>query len=212
MNVGHTSTSSAVVLRVNGREVLTLGDCCRVTQRRDPNSPFMPRGCNGKIPRHPTPPTMYHQQPKWVKSTFSKSAMYRLNQEGGWEQCEHRRKLDYSILAISDTRNKSRYVTLNPVVTPLRGWSILNRVSTMSLSGTLLETLHLLVLKGVMPILNSSHLLMCFIAQRSRGMLICITSTHAVLKSIYAWLQVLFLLQQIAGRVLSGRWEWHYKF
>ena len=41
MNVGRASTSSAVVLRVNGREVLTLGDCHRITQRRDPNSPFM---------------------------------------------------------------------------------------------------------------------------------------------------------------------------
>ena len=41
-----------------------------------------PRGSQRKIPKHPTPPTMYRQQPKWVKSAFGKSLIISLNQAG----------------------------------------------------------------------------------------------------------------------------------
>ena len=42
----------------------------------------LPKGLHRKIPKHPTPPTMYRQQPKWVKSAFGKSLIISLNQAG----------------------------------------------------------------------------------------------------------------------------------
>jgi hypothetical protein len=39
------------------------------------------RGSHRKIPRHPTPPTMYRQKPKWVKSGFGKSVIISPNQD-----------------------------------------------------------------------------------------------------------------------------------
>ena len=40
-HIGHGPISLAVVLRVNGREVLTLRNCCHITQRCDSNTPFI---------------------------------------------------------------------------------------------------------------------------------------------------------------------------
>ena len=42
-------------------------------------------------PVYPTPPTMYHQQPKWLKSAFGKSLIISHNQPKSGRRREHSR-------------------------------------------------------------------------------------------------------------------------
>ena len=49
------------------------------------------KGLPPEDPVDPTPPTMYHQQPKWVKSTFGKSLIISYYQPKSGRRQEHSR-------------------------------------------------------------------------------------------------------------------------
>ena len=144
---------------------------------------------------HPTLLGMYHQQPKWVRAALGKSLIISPNQANVVviESQKNRLQFYYSVIH----KIKVVKLILSSMVSSLCCLSRINRFMLIvvfaphtmtwiltlflginhlvtnnwmaSLSGNSLASLHSSVFIVGMPILNSSHLLICVVTQRSRG-------------------------------------------